>query len=35
MFKFVFDAIVFGLTLAVVLGFGPAFITLLQTSIHR
>ena len=35
MFRFVFDAIVFGLTLAVVFGFGPAFITLLQTSIHR
>lgn len=35
MFRFIFDAIVFGLTLAVVLGFGPAFITLIQTSIHR
>ena len=35
MFRFVFDAIVFGLTLAVVFGFGPAFITLIQTSIHR
>ena len=35
MIRFVFDAIVFGLTLAVVLGFGPAFITLIQTSIHR
>lgn len=35
MFRFVFDAIVFGLTLAIVLGFGPAFITLIQTSIHR
>lgn len=34
-FHDVFDAIVFGLTLAVVFGFGPAFITLLQTSIHR
>ena len=33
--RFVFDAIVFGLTLAIVLGFGPAFITLIQTSIHR
>lgn len=31
----VFDAIVFGLTLAIVLGFGPAFITLIQTSILR
>lgn len=35
MFRFVFDAIVFGLTLAIVMGFGPAFITLIQTSIHR
>ena len=35
MFRFVFDAIVFGLTLASVFGFGPAFITLIQTSIHR
>ena len=35
MFRFIFDAIVFGLTLAIVLGFGPAFITLIQTSIHR
>lgn len=35
MLRFVFDAIVFGLTLAVVFGFGPAFITLIQTSIHR
>ena len=35
MIRFVFDAIVFGLTLAVVFGFGPAFITLIQTSIHR
>ena len=35
MFRFVFDAVVFGLTLAIVLGFGPAFITLIQTSIHR
>ena len=35
MVRFVFDAIVFGLTLAIVLGFGPAFITLIQTSIHR
>ena len=35
MFRFVFDAIVFGLSLAVVFGFGPAFITLIQTSIHR
>lgn len=35
MFRFVFDAVVFGLTLAIVMGFGPAFITLIQTSIHR
>lgn len=35
MLQFVFDAVVFGLTLAVVFGFGPAFITLIQTSIHR
>ena len=35
MIRFVFDAIVFGLSLAVVFGFGPAFITLIQTSIHR
>lgn len=35
MLRFVFDAIVFGLTLAVVFGFGPTFITLIQTSIHR
>ncbi len=35
MFQFIFDAIVFGLTLAIVMGFGPAFITLIQTSIHR
>lgn len=33
--KFVFDAIVLGLTLSIVFGFGPAFITLIQTSIHR
>lgn len=35
MIRFVFDAIVFGLSLAIVFGFGPAFITLIQTSIHR
>ena len=35
MIRFVFDAVVFGLTLAIVFGFGPAFITLIQTSIHR
>lgn len=35
MFKFVFDAIVFGLALAFVFGFGPAFFALIQTSIHR
>ncbi len=35
MFKFIFDAIVLGLTLSIVFGFGPAFITLIQTSIHR
>ena len=33
--KFIFDAIVLGLTLSIVFGFGPAFITLIQTSIHR
>jgi threonine/homoserine/homoserine lactone efflux protein len=35
MWSFIFDAIVLGLTLSVVFGFGPAFITLIQTSIHR
>lgn len=35
MFRFIFDAIVLGLTLSIVFGFGPAFITLIQTSIHR
>ena len=35
MLKFIFDAIVLGLTLSIVFGFGPAFITLIQTSIHR
>ena len=35
MIRFVFDAIVLGLTLSIVFGFGPAFITLIQTSIHR
>ena len=35
MFRFLFDAIVLGLTLSLVFGFGPAFITMLQTSIHR
>ena len=35
MIRFVFDAVVFGLSLAIVFGFGPAFITLIQTSIHR
>ena len=35
MLQFIFDAIVLGLTLSVVFGFGPAFITLIQTSIHR
>ena len=35
MIRFIFDAIVLGLTLAIVFGFGPAFITLIQTSIHR
>ena len=33
--KFIFDAIILGLTLSIVFGFGPAFITLIQTSIHR
>ena len=32
---FVWNAIFFGLSLAIVFGFGPAFITLIQTSIHR
>jgi len=35
MFNFIFDAIVLGVTLSLVFGFGPAFITMLQTSIHR
>ena len=35
MLRFIFDAIVLGLTLSIVFGFGPAFITLIQTSIHR
>lgn len=35
MIRFIFDAIVLGLTLSIVFGFGPAFITLIQTSIHR
>ena len=35
MLRLVLDAIVFGLSLAVVFGFGPAFITLIQTSISR
>ena len=35
MIRFIFDAIVLGLTLAIVFGVGPAFITLIQTSIHR
>lgn len=35
MIHFIFDAIVLGLTLSIVFGFGPAFITLIQTSIHR
>lgn len=33
--QLVFDAVVFGLTLALVFGFGPVFFTLLQTSIDR
>lgn len=33
--KLFFDAVVFGLTLALVFGFGPVFFTLLQTSIDR
>lgn len=33
--KLFFDAVVFGLTLSLVFGFGPAFFTLLQTSIDR
>ena len=35
MLSFVFDAILLGLSLAFVFGFGAAFITLIQTSIHR
>ena len=35
MVKLFFDAVVFGLTLALVFGFGPVFFTLLQTSIDR
>ena len=33
--KLFIDAVVFGLTLSLVFGFGPAFFTLLQTSIDR
>lgn len=33
--KLFFDAVVFGLTLALVFGFGPVLFTLLQTSIDR
>jgi len=35
MTKLIFDAVVFGLTLALFFGFGPVFFTLLQTSIDR
>ena len=35
MAKLFFDAVVFGLTLALAFGFGPVFFTLLQTSIDR
>lgn len=35
MTRLILDAIVFGLTLALVFGFGPVFFTLLQTSIDR
>lgn len=35
MIKLVLDAVAFGLTLAIVFGFGPVFFTLLQTSIDR
>ena len=35
MLRFVFDAILLGLSLAFVFGFGAAFVTLIQTSIHH
>ena len=35
MAKLIFDAVVFGLSLALFFGFGPVFFTLLQTSIDR
>lgn len=35
MIKLALDAVAFGLTLAVVFGFGPVFFTLLQTSIDQ
>ena len=35
MLSFVLDAILLGLSLAFVFGFGAAFVTLIQTSIHR
>lgn len=35
MLKFVLDAILLGLSLAFVFGFGAAFVTLIQTSIHH
>ena len=35
MIHFLLEAILLGLTLALFFGFGPAFITLVQTSIHR
>ena len=33
--QLIFDAVVFGLTLSLIFGFGPAFFTLLQTSIDQ
>ena len=35
MAKLIFDAVVFGLTLALFFGFGPVFFTLMQTSIDQ
>ncbi len=33
--RFILEAVLLGVTLSLVFGFGPAFITLVQTSIHR
>ena len=35
MISFIFDAVILGLTLAFVFGFGAAFVTLIQTSIQH